>query len=439
QTTIRIVNIRANASGLGVSGSLVPSQVIAFLAASPSQSLPLSFPQQTVGYVQPGLSFDLRNCNNTASASTSFAQCVGENSSGDRNLINGTNGTMQFAVRFTEGFQTAFKPQLASGQNPSVPGVTYHSESGFLKTPQIPNSVGGADSATRLVARFTNVPTGARVFVTTGPSIGSSTGFHAVLTRSPDAVPATATLFCPLTASSGLASAEIPVVNGTAIAVWEVTETNAAALEAAVFGVAIAYTPDAPNRLPGLGLASVSGNFGPFYAAGSDAGTMSASSPIPRFIDSPQRVDAFRIDSCVTNLLFPFVTNQSGFDTGIAIANTSRDPFGVTQRPQTGSCTVSYYGASTAGPAPPPQTTSSAVEPGSTMTFVLSSGGSHGITAVPGFQGYLIIRCDFRYAHGFAFITDGVIGSARVAEGYLGLVMDSGVATRGSTSESLSQ
>ena len=214
-------------------------------------------------------------------------------------------------------------------------------------------------------------PPGARLFVTTGPSIGSSAGFNAVLTHtgpngegSLNAVPATATLFCPLTASSGLAAAEIPVVNGTAMAVWEVTETNSAALEAAVFGVAIAYTPDAPNRLPGLGLTSVSGNFGPFYAPGSDAGVMSASLPIPRFIDNPQRVDAFRIDSCVTNLLFPFVTNQSGFDTGIAVANTSRDPFGVTQRPQTGSCTVNYYGASVAGPAPPPQTTSSAVEPG---------------------------------------------------------------------------
>ena len=64
------------------------------------------------------------------------------------------------------------------------------------------------------------------------------------------------------------------------------------------------------------------------------------------------------------------------------------------------------------------------------MTFVVSSGGSHGIAGTPGFQGYLIVQCDFRYAHGFAFITDGPVGSARVAEGYLGLVMDADTHTR---------
>jgi hypothetical protein len=71
------------------------------------------------------------------------------------------------------------------------------------------------------------------------------------------------------------------------------------------------------------------------------------------------------------------------------------------------------------------------------MAFVLSSGGSHGISPAPGFQGYLVIQCDFRYGHGFAFITDGPIGSARVAEGYLGLVLDAGIAARASSSESL--
>ena len=30
-----------------------------------------------------------------------------------------------------------------------------------------------------------------------------------------------------------------------------------------------------------------------------------------------------------SNLLFPFVTSISGFDTGIALSNTSTDPFGT--------------------------------------------------------------------------------------------------------------
>ena len=110
----------------------------------------------------------------------------------------------------------------------------------------------------------------------------------------------------------------------------------------------MAFAPNTLSKLPGLGLASVSGNFAPFYAAGSDAGRMSSSLPIPRFIDSTTAVNAFRIDSCVTNLLFPFVTNQAGFDTGIAVANTSRDPFGNALRPQSGPCTINYYGRNAA-------------------------------------------------------------------------------------------
>ena len=43
----------------------------------------------------------------------------------------------------------------------------------------------------------------------------------------------------------------------------------------------------------------------------------------------------------VTNLLFPFVSNMSTFDTGITIANTSKDPFGT--KPQSGSVTLHAF------------------------------------------------------------------------------------------------
>ena len=456
QRVLRITNVRANATAIGASTSLIPSQVVAFLSVSPSNSLPLSSSQQIVGFVQPGLVFDVTNCDGSASSSSvptaQFAQCVGENSTGNRDLIGGTEGGMQFAVRFKEGFQTAFKTQIAEGQLASIPGVVFNSESGFVRTPELPYSVGGASSGTRLTARFTNIPSGARLFVTNAPSLGSTPGLSAVLVRTgpngesgglqpgvPAAGQGTATLFCPLSAGDGFNASELQVVNGSATAVWEVTAANPAALESAVFGVAVAYAPNTPSSQPGLGQASVSGNFAPFYAPGSDAGRMSSSLPIPRFIDSSSRVSAFRIDSCVTNLLFPFVTNQAGFDTGIAVANTSRDPFGNALRSQSGVCTINYYGGTPqGGAAPASQRSNTAVEAGSTMTFVVSSGGSHGIAATPGFQGYVIVQCDFRYAHGFAFITDGPIGSARVAEGYLGLVMDNGIASRGSQSETLS-
>ena len=110
------------------------------------------------------------------------------------------------------------------------------------------------------------------------------------------------------------------------------------------------------------------------------------------------------------------MTNQAGFDTGIAISNTSRDPFAnQNTRLQAGTCTLNYYGGTTGGgAAPAAQTTNAAVEAGAQLLFVLSSGGNLGVAATPGFQGYIIAQCRFQYAHGFAFVTDGPIGQARL-------------------------
>lgn len=43
-----------------------------------------------------------------------------------------------------------------------------------------------------------------------------------------------------------------------------------------------------------------------------------------------------------TRLLFTFVTAVAGFDTSLAISNTSADPFGTT--PSAGTCTLNFFG-----------------------------------------------------------------------------------------------
>jgi hypothetical protein len=98
---------------------------------------------------------------------------------------------------------------------------------------------------------------------------------------------------------------------------------------------------------------------------------------------------------------------------------------------------LNYYGNTTGGgAAPAAQTTTTPLNGGQHMTLTLSSGGTNGITATPGFQGYIIAQCNFQYAHGFAFISD--LGAQRLAEGYLALVMDEALGTRtGATSEVL--
>ncbi len=102
-----------------------------------------------------------------------------------------------------------------------------------------------------------------------------------------------------------------------------------------------------------------------------------------------------------TTLLLPFVSNQAGFDTGLSIANTNADPFG--EKEAVGSCTLSYFSQS--GGSFPAQTTTQ-IDAGRSAVFTLSTGGTNGIAARAGFQGYMIIDCDFPNARAYGFFSD---------------------------------
>jgi hypothetical protein len=179
------------------------------------------------------------------------------------------------------------------------------------------------------------------------------------------------------------------------------------------------------STLPGLTLTPVTVNAN--CAPVSTVTVASDVEPIPRFADVSTAKDAFSINACRTLLLFPYLTNAVGFDSGVAISNTSMDPFGTD--PQSGACTLNYYGnyPATGAPAPAPVTTP-VIDGGEQLAFVESSGGGVvGTTktctgcATPGFHGYMIAICNFQYAHGFAFVSD--LGAARVSEAYLALVI----------------
>jgi hypothetical protein len=133
--------------------------------------------------------------------------------------------------------------------------------------------------------------------------------------------------------------------------------------------------------------------------------------PIPRFADTSTATNIFTIVPCLTTLLFPFITNQSGFDTGIAISATATDPFGTT--PQSGTCTLNWYGTSFTGATPTPT-----INSGTTFALLVST-TLNNVTG--GFEGYMIAVCRFQYAHGFAFISD--LGARNLAMGYLALVI----------------
>jgi hypothetical protein len=454
---IRITNIRGNANQLGVSSTLVPTQITAFISITGSTSVPVNNPQQTVAFVQRGLVGSVR-------FAYSFIQCVSANpdiATNPANALNsGGQNAQQFSVRIDEGFGTAFKvkniqTQLSNApSSPGTfgslsyppdaaqdnPGAVYNTESGFLANNVAPSPIndllvpngtfngvtrgmsiaGIANQGTRLLLAFNSVATGAQLFVPVRVAItnqlgGGVTGV-AVLT-STDANGNGG--FSPASGNSSGLSA-VSLVNGSGVAVYEVLYSDPFQVERVTVPVAVAFVANVGNNLPAPGVQST---LGVSFAPISNVGTASETAPIPRFAPSATPLNSFIVNKCSCNLLFPFVSNQQGYDTGVAIANTSVDPFGTT--PQQGTVTLNYYSG---GTPPPAQTTNAPVPGGQQLLFTLSGGGNFGIAATPGFQGYIIAQAQFQYCHAFAYISaQGALPTSPGASiGYLGLVMDAG-------------
>jgi hypothetical protein len=157
---------------------------------------------------------------------------------------------------------------------------------------------------------------------------------------------------------------------------------------------------------------------------------------IPRFVpDASAARNILVVTICRTILLYPYVTNQAGFDTGLEIANTSQDPYTTgsnTTAAQSGSCSMTWYGGTTAAPTTPPGPSSTGVIAGGTIYVNTAQ------TLVPNFQGYMIAVCNFQYAHGFAFISD--VGARNLAMGYLAVVLtDPGTGARPNTNVTTSE
>jgi hypothetical protein len=441
----RITNIRANANGI-TAGGPTPGQVTASVSISSSNSILVNNSTLTVGYVQQGLSPTntlLRNYGNTSNGSgsgTGFAQCSSAS-------ITSTSTTAALGLlQYSENFGTAFKiRQQSSPQN--VPGTIYNSESGFVTgttftspgtgTTYLP---GQADYATRLKAVFTGVPSGVSIYVSTRDVTNAVTipagNPQAVLVVSETATDSTNDVGMGNAVQPGVPTASqtttyqgpsttapfgpvgiAPVAitsTGTGQAVWEIINTNPATIDTVDFAVYLNYSASPGTGSPAPGTISVTMSFAPTPSGGAFTSTTGAAASstltIPRFSDSLDITKSLaNFSTCTTALLYPYVINTNGFDTGVSIANTTTDPFGTTN--QAGTCSLYFYGSS----AP---TVNPYVSPTVATGTVWASLAS---TLAPGFSGYMIMNCQFQDAHGFAFISD--VGARNLAMGYLPLIL----------------
>jgi hypothetical protein len=231
------------------------------------------------------------------------------------------------------------------------------------------------------------------------------------------------------TLPGGIALFQVPLTAGSGEAVWEVVAANPNVSETFDFGVYFQYTANPGGGSPALGSGRVNLSFapaqGPPGSTPSSSYTSASTGPVPRFVDNSTAITLITISVCSTDLLFPFVTNENGFETGMSIANTTTDPFGTPV--QNGSCVIQFYGDTVPhqdGTTTAPCTTAGACTGNITSGTVFANTLSNIITGSSPFQGYAIAVCNFQLAHGFAFISD--THATNLAMGYLALVLNGG-------------
>ena len=298
---MRLTNIRVNASQLNNvrGGATSVSLIISTTSSGSGNSIqvPIGNQAPTVGIAQTAVDFTV--------SSATFLQCESQNVSGN-SLASPL--TPQLSLKFTERFNSAFRRRSAaipaSTDAVPAPGESaaldtpqlFESESGFHKFPNgsswnldllgLPfaaslSKAGLADSGTRLVARFKNLPTGVSLYAANHGNLLQVSNPNAVATGHVHGMAATSSGDGAFSSSgpTGVLTEVFPI-SGTATATWEVISTNTNVTESVTIPIAVAYLSVDGSR-PGAGSASADGQLAPL----SISATASATASVPRFVE----------------------------------------------------------------------------------------------------------------------------------------------------------
>lgn len=389
-----------------------------------------------------------------------------------------------FGVDVKEGHAAAFKRQnnavvtvaagLATAATPTAQdewGGQYFTESGYYNpaltgdnySNATGDAVGLATQGTRIYVMYQGIPANTTLYLPTiaylyggdtsnvpgwlfgSPSIynGAAPSGAAVLVKtnadgsgafSPIAPTVTPSL--PHVPGLGLGGingeAAISTTGSTSyLAVYEVVWSDPKANETLHIPAGVGYTSGGPTYTIPPSYLTATASLAPISDANGgvpDIGSFAdADHAYPRFIQGTLTpLQEYYLTGCQCDLLFPYVVDQTGMNTGIAIANTSVDPYGT--GPQSGYISLYFYPdvnskIGTVGTAITEITTNKVAAGDEFLMVVGGTSTDPGVTAaastVTGFQGYMIAITGFQFCHGYAFITDGT-----QAQGYVALVLD---------------
>jgi ABC-type molybdate transport system substrate-binding protein len=356
-------------------GSVVGSSIIAQLTTSPATIAAFGPVQQDVARSADPLIFAL--------TPVTIIQCR-------------PAGTAIITV--TEGFNTAWVDHDNDPTDVFTPATTINDRPLF-----------GGTNNSRITIVVTSRPTGVTVVWPATSSVNVATGAR-----------------LDLNAGS---------TNDTATYTFSTPDQAVSDVNAEAFTISLVVSTVVPGTTNNIRIGGTVADFGTAFAQGQMTPIHTSTGSRPRYNHPLENVPAgilFTVVPCTTNLLYPWVVNFAGLDTGIAISNTSMDPYGTVT--QAGTCSVNLY--------PTDKTTNNGVNAGGAVTVTTQSvaAGSvwrstlSGQTGWAGLAGYIIAVCNFQYGHGFAFLTDNFgVGAPGAAQGYLALVIPDPVLLGGVT------
>jgi len=320
-------------------------------------------------------------------------------------------------------------------------------------------SAGVATNGTRIILTFKDVPAGTTI---EAPSVAFlyRAGTNEVTGVAIRTSTASSRGDGPLNTGGGAVTTSIspsnaPITGGRVV--YEMMFTRSQIREDLRIPLFLTYAPNLVTDQPEVNKSAlVTGGFAPFalssdnfaVAARADATVGGGFLPIPRFVTQSGDQKLFIITKCSCNLLFPFTTNAAttngNFDTGIAIANTSKLPSAnsfLQGTDQQGGVQFWYFPSRSTEPAVATQcantvtvgscdaATRKIVKAGETLTYILSQTDTTrwGLdNRAKGFTGYIVAQTQFQYCHAFAYISpEGAFPLTNgMSVGYLALILD---------------
>lgn len=379
--SFRLVGVRINANGLSgaqtISASL-NTTVNDYLLGSPSTGTVIS----TLNAGIASMAIGLAPGNTSIQTNTSFG-------SGTATIFTNRNVARSAgAFILTEGCASCWRTKTQNGNN----GATL------------------VDNSTQIRLTFNNVPAGVTITLPSAVQIGTSSN------------------------NSSLAGTigNTSITSSANTSVIDITGTSLTQVETAEIDYSITLTTTAAVTTPGTitvtaTMYPVGTGFDTTTTGNGPGGITLTSLPseangYPTFTDvEVGPVTVVNIVPANTTLLMPYAITLAPFDTGIAIANTTADPFGTGAggaTPASGTITLNFYPTTATGAGTTfSLTTSSTIRPGVglssdgtlaagatwtvLMSQLLTAAGQTG-----SFTGYVFIQANFLDAHGTATISD---------------------------------